>query len=135
MISRRMFVATVAPGALLAGCTSTQIATFQQQWSNFVDQVNSILAAGCGLLPGFIATANTIEAVVAAFYASASAAIAAGAAAIQAVASALCSTVPTVPPAALAAKLHAAAATGVPAIVGNITINGKVIPVHGYGLQ
>lgn len=132
---RKMLLASVGAVAMpLAGCTSAQIANFQQQWDNFVDQVNQYLAAGCGLIPGFIASANSIAAVVAAFYPSGAAAIAAGAAAVQAVASAICNMVP-VAPAQLSARLHKAAATGVPTVVGNVQVNGKVIPIRGYGLR
>jgi hypothetical protein len=134
MLTRRTLLVSAAVTPL-AGCTAAQIAQFQSDWSNFVDKVNAILAKGCGLLPGFISTANSIEAVVGQFYASGAAAIAAGAAAIAAVASAICSTIPTVPPAALRAKLRTAAATGVPTIVGNVTINGRVIPITGYGVR
>ncbi len=137
MYSRRQILLSGSAAAVampIAGCTSTQIAQFQAQWSNFVDQVNGYLAAGCGALPGFIATANSIEAVVAAFYASGALAIAAGAAAVQAVASAICSMVPSAPPAALAARL-AKATPNIPTVVGNVTINGRVIPIHGYGVN
>ena len=136
MLSRRQILLSGGAAAVampIAGCTSMQIAQFQAQWSNFVDQVNSQLAAGCGLIPGFIATANSIEAVVAAFYPTAGIAISAGAAAVQAVASAICSMVP-VAPATLAARL-AKATPNVPTVVGNVTINGRVIPIHGYGVQ
>ncbi len=137
MYSRRKILLMGSAAAVampIAGCTSTQIAQFQAQWSNFVDQVNGYLAAGCGLIPGFIATANSIESVVAAFYPTGAAAIAAGSAAVQAVASAICSMVPSAPPAALAAKL-ARATPNVPTVVGNVTINGHVIPIHGYGVN
>lgn len=133
MLTRRILLAGAA-AMPLAGCTTAQIAQFQQQWSNFVDQVNGYLAKGCGLVPGFIATANSIEAVVAAFYPTASAAIAAGSAAVQAVASTICGMVPSAPPAALAAKLRAATPS-VPTVVGNVTVNGRVIPVTGYGIR
>lgn len=136
MMNRRQALSlSVSAVALsVASCTSAQIATFQQQWSNFIDQVNSYLAAGCGLIPGFIATANSIEAVVAVFYPSGAAAIAAGSAAVQAVASAICSMVP-VAPQSLSKRLHAARLTSVPTIVGNVAINGRVIPIHGYGVR
>lgn len=132
MLTRRIVLLGSA-AIPLAGCTATQLAQFQAQWSNFVDQVNAILRVGCGLIPGFIATANSIAAVAGAFYPSGAAAVAAGAAAVQAVASAICGMIPAAPPAALRSKLRRAAATNIPTIVGNITINGRVIPVHGYG--
>jgi hypothetical protein len=132
MINRRALLVSAA-AVPLAGCQGIDIAKFQAEWNNFVDQVNGILAAGCGLVPGFIATANSIAAVVAAFYPAATAAIAAGAAAVQAVAGAICSMVPSAPPAQLAAKLVRAAETRIPIVIGNVVINGKVIPIRGYG--
>lgn len=133
---RQVMVAGIGAVAMpLAGCTGAQIANFQQQWSNFVDQVNGILSKGCGFLPGFVATANSIEAVVAVFFPSGAAAIAAGASAIAAVAGAICSTVPVVPPAALGARLRANTAAGVATFVGNTTINGRVVPIHGYSVR
>ncbi len=134
MFTRRMMLLS-GVCVPLAGCTATQIAQFQAQWSNFVDQVNAILRVGCGSIPGFIATANSIEAVVTAFYPSGAMAIAAGAAAVQAVAGAICSMVPSAPPAALRSKLRRAATTNIPTVVGNVTINGRVIPVTGYGAR
>lgn len=135
-VTRRkaLLVGAAAPIAL-AGCTATQIATATQNWSNFVDQVNQYLAAGCGALPGFVASVNTIEAVVGVLYPSAAAAVAAGAAAVQAVAGAICKTVPSSAPAVLSSKLRASASTGIAVFVGNLNLNGHVIPVTGYGLR
>lgn len=138
MLTRRLLLTTVAPGAALValtGCTATQEAQFAANWSNFVDKVNAIVSKGCGLLPAFVASANTVEALATALYPSVGAAIAAGAAGIQAVAGSLCSTTPAAPPAALARKLRRAATSGVPTFVGNVTVNGKVVPVTGYGLR
>lgn len=134
MISRRAILsgAAVLP---LAGCTSVQIANFQQQWANFIDSVNSILSKGCGALPGFVATANTIEAVVAAFYPTGAAAIAAGAAAIAAVAGAICNTVPAAPKTALSANLLSNTSAGIVTFVGNTNVNGRIIPVQGYSVR
>ncbi len=143
MMNRRHLVLAI-PAVALTGCTSAQIAQFQQDWSNFVDRVNALLRKGCGALPGFIATANTIEAVAGAFYPAASAAIAAGAAGVQAVASAICGMVPVAPPPVLAARLHRARLSGIPTVVGNVVIkdingnvviNGRVIPIAGYGVR
>lgn len=137
MISRRVLLTSgaVLAAGTLAACTAAQQAQFAQDWSNFVDQVNSILAKGCGALPGFTATANSIEAVVGAFYPSAAAAIAAGAAAVAAVANTICSTVPSAPPATLSAKLRANTLKGAASFVGNVTVNGKVIPITGYSVR
>lgn len=134
MLSRRTLLASAAP-LILVGCPAAQEAQFAQSWSNFVDTVNQILAKGCGVLPGFTATANSIEAVVGAFYPSAAAAIAAGAAAITAVASSICSAVPAAPPAALSHKLRANTAAGIASFVGNVNINGRVIPITGYSVR
>lgn len=135
MLTRRMLLAGVAPGAALvvAGCTSTQEAQFAQQWSNFIDQVTTIVSKGCGIVQGFIPTANTIEAIVSALYPAAAAAIAAGAAAVNSVASAICSAVQSAPPAALKRLRGAARGITPPAFVGNVVVNGKVVPVVGYG--
>lgn len=137
MLTRRFLLTTIAPGGALAvaGCTSAQEAQFAADWSNFVDQVNAIVSKGCGLLPSFVASANSIETIAGALYPTAAAAIAAGAAGVQAVANSICSTVPAAPPASLAYKLRRSVASGVPVIVGNVTINGKTIPVTGYGLK
>lgn len=137
MLTRRnVLLAGVGVGTLALGaCTAAQETQFAAQWSNFVDQVNAILSKGCGLLPAFVATANTIEAVATQFYPAIAAAVAAGAAGVQAVAGALCSTTPSAPPAALGAKLRRAAVSGIPTFVGNVTVNGRVIPVSGYGLH
>lgn len=136
MLTRRMLMAGVAPGAALvvAGCTSAQIATAQQDFATFVDQVNNILRAGCSsLLPAFTATANTIAAVASVLYPSIAAAVSTGAAAVQAVASALCSTIPAAPAAQLRAKSLRAAAAGAPApVLGYVVVNGKTITVTGY---
>jgi hypothetical protein len=135
MMNRRKLLVLAIPAVAMAGCTSTQIAQFQQEWSNFVDKVNALLAKGCGLLPGFIATANSIEAIAAVFYPSGAMAIAAGAAGVQAVASAICGMIPAGPPPVVAARLHAARLSGIPTIAGNVVINGRVIPISGYGVR
>ncbi len=134
MMNRRHIVLAI-PAVAMAGCTTAQIAQFQQEWSNFVDKVNALLAKGCGLLPGFIATANSIEAIASVFYPSGAMAIAAGAAGVQAVASAICGMVPVAPPAVVAGRLHAARLSGIPTIAGNVVINGRVIPIAGYGVR
>ena len=141
MITRRSLLGSAAPlvivaaGGTLAACTAAQEAQFATDWSNFVDKVNAILAKGCGALPGFTATANSIEAVVGAFYPTASAAIAAGAAAISAVASSICSAIPAAPPATMAARLKARTKAGLQTFVGNVNVNGKVIPIQGYSVK
>lgn len=134
-ITRRLFLASVAP-AILVGCTAAQQAQWAQQWSNFVDQVNSILSKGCSsVVPAFVATANTIEAVAAILYPGIVGAISGGIAAVQAVAGVLCKTTPSAPPAQLRAKLRRAATTNIPTFVGNVVINGQVVPVNGYGIR
>ena len=132
-LTRRKLLATAAPAAAfaLAGCSSTQIATAEQDWANFVDQVNKLLAGGCSLLPGFVATANTISAVVTALYPTIGAAIAAGSSAVQAVANAICGAIPANPPVSLRRKLKASS-PALPVHVGDVTIGGKPIPIIGY---
>lgn len=133
-MNRRMFL--LAGTAALGGCTAQQIAQAQAQWANFIDDVNQLLAAGCSTaLPAFTATANTIEAVVLAIYPALSAAVSAGAAAVQAVAGAICRTVPSAPPAQLSARLRANTARHLKTTIGNVTINGRVIPVTGYAAR
>lgn len=139
MFTRRIFLASVAPGAALvaAGCTPGQIAQAQQNLANFVDDVNNVLRAGCStLLPAFTVTANTVEAVAAVLYPSVAAAVAAGALAVTNVANAICSAVPAAPVAQLRAKSLKARKLGLAApVIGNININGQVIPIHGYTVK
>lgn len=132
-LSRRKLLVGAAPVAALAvaGC-STQLATIQQDWSTFIDQVNAILAAGCStVVPAFTATATTIEAVVNILYPGVGAAVSGVVGAVQEVASAICSTVPVEPPAALAKKL-AGSSRKLPVVIGTTVINGVPVTVTGY---
>lgn len=142
MFTRRALLAGVAPGAALvvAGCTTAQQTNFALQWTTFIDQVTAIVARGCstlGSLQGFIPTANTIEAIVAALYPAADpiiAAINAGSTAVLATANALCAAIPPNPPPALLRKLRSAV-RGVtkPVYINTVVVNGKPVPVLGYG--
>ncbi len=137
MLTRRTLLAGVAPGAALiaSGCTAAQQADITAQWANFIDQVTSIVARGCGIVQGFIPTANTIEAIVAALYPAAAAAIAAGSAAVNAVAGAICSAVAKAPATRLLRLRGARRGITPPVYVGTVVVgpNHTPVPVVGYG--
>lgn len=134
-LTRRKLMACAAPAVVLglSGCAG-QLAQAQQDWNNFVDEVNAIVAQGCnGIIPSFIATANTISAVVTALYPSVGAAIAAGAGAVQAAANAICSAVPTSPPAVASLKKRLLRSSrNLAVVIGTVVINGKPVQVVGY---
>lgn len=133
-LSRRKLLVSAAPVVALGlvglgGCTSSQLAQAEQDWNNFIDQVNGLLAAGCGFVPGVIATASTISAVVGALYPSIGAAIAAGAGAVQAVAGAICTALSANP---VSMKKRLLRSTpSVPVAVTTI-INGKPVQIVVY---
>ena len=133
-LSRRKLLSCTAPVVALGlvglgGCTSTQLAQAEQDWNTFVDQVNALLAAGCGFVPGVLATASTISAVVGALYPSLGAAIAAGSSAVQAVAGAICTAISANP---VSMKKRLLRSTpNVPVAVTTV-INGKPVLIVVY---
>jgi phage-related protein len=134
VLARRKFLfASVGAASLAAlGACTTSTTNIATEWSNFVDQVNQVLAAGCSSGLTFLATAESIASVVASLYGPGGTAIVGTiSGAVTAVATDICSAVPANNPpasAALKAKLKGSS-PGLPVTIG-VTKHG--VTVVGY---
>lgn len=64
-MNRRKLLSTAAvglPAIALAGCTSTQIASFEANWSSFVAKVQSLVNQAAGYIPTIQSIANQVAA-------------------------------------------------------------------------
>jgi hypothetical protein len=113
----------------MAGCSGTDPVA---AWTAFIDQVSAIVAKGCGIVSGFVPTANTILAIVNVLFPGVGTAVVTIANSVESVASAICSSVTPTPK--LAAAIEAATPL-VPVHIGDVTINGKTVTVIGYNAK
>ena len=129
-ITRRNLLTGVAPGALLAvaGCTSTQVASFEAQWTTIVSTVQSAVAAAAGYIPTIESIANTVASL---FGPTWQAAVAAGTVIVNQIITTLTNVVNNLTPPA-AARMRARLRASSPAVPTVIGVTAQGVSITGY---
>jgi hypothetical protein len=131
MLTRRTLLVSTAPAAAalaVAGCSTTQISSFETAWASIVDTVQAAVAQAASYIP----TVESIAATAASLFGPAwQAAVAAGTVVVNQIIAVLTNVVTNLTPpasAALHAKLRASSVDA-PVVVGT-TSSGVII--RGY---
>lgn len=128
IMTRRVLLAGASAAALGACAGKTDFASIQEQWNQFVDRVQAQMAKGCAVGLPYIPTVETIAAAVAALWGPAAIATAGSIFnSVAAVVNVLCGAAAP----ALQGKLRAST-PGAPVYIGDVTVNGNVVHVHGF---
>lgn len=130
VLSRRSLLASIAPVTALAvaGCSTTQIASFEAQWASVVDTVQAAVAAAAKYIP----TVESIAATAASLFGPTwQAAVAAGTVVVNQIIATLTNVVANLgPPAASALRARLAGSSVVtPTLIGTTSAG---ITVRGY---